>query len=74
MPAKRRKLRGASVNQPGKSAGTEQVVLLNLQKDNIMVAEYWTELPPKAVLEEQLHTAWIEIRERLAEQKRIAKT
>jgi len=55
-------------------AGTEQVELMNLQKDNIMVAEYWTELPPKAVLEEKLHTALIEIRERLAEQKRIEKS
>ena len=55
-------------------AGTEQVELMNLQKDNIMVAEYWTELPPKAVLEEKLHTALIEIRERLAEQKHIAKS
>lgn len=52
-------------------AGTEQVELLNMQKDNIMVAEYWTELPPKAVLESKLHTALIEIQERLAEQKYI---
>jgi predicted nuclease of restriction endonuclease-like (RecB) superfamily len=52
-------------------AGTEQVELLNMQKDNIMVAEYWTELPPKAVLENKLHTALIEIQERLAEQKHI---
>ncbi len=55
-------------------AGTEQVELMNLQKDNIMVAEYWTELPPKAVLEEKLHTALIEIRERLTAQKRIEKS
>ncbi len=55
-------------------AGTEQVELMNLQKDNIMVAEYWTELPPKAVLEEKLHTALIEIRERLAAQKYIEKS
>ena len=55
-------------------AGTEQVELMNLQKDNIMVAQYWTELPPKAVLEAKLHTAVIEIRERLAEQKRIEKS
>ncbi len=55
-------------------AGTEQVELMNLQKDNIMVAEYWTELPPKAVLEEKLHTALIEIKERLAAQKRIEKS
>ena len=50
-------------------AGTEQVELLNLQKDNIMVAEYWTELPPKELLEQKLHTALIEIKARLAERK-----
>lgn len=52
-------------------AGTEQVELMNLQKDNIMVAEYWTELPPKELLEKKLHTAMIEIKARLAERKRI---
>jgi predicted nuclease of restriction endonuclease-like (RecB) superfamily len=50
-------------------AGTEQVELLNMQKDNIMVAEYWTELPPKEVLEKKLHTALIEVRQRLADRK-----
>lgn len=50
-------------------AGTEQVELLNMQKDNIMVAEYWTNLPPKKQLEEKLHSALIEVRERLAERK-----
>ena len=50
-------------------AGTEQVELLNMAKDNILVAEYWTELPAKEVLENKLHTALIEIRERLAERK-----
>jgi predicted nuclease of restriction endonuclease-like (RecB) superfamily len=50
-------------------AGMEQVELLNMQKDNIMVAEYWTSLPPKKLLEEKLHTALIEVRERLAERK-----
>jgi predicted nuclease of restriction endonuclease-like (RecB) superfamily len=49
--------------------GTEQVELLNLQKDNIMVAEYWTELPPKELLEKKLHSALIEVRERLAGKK-----
>ena len=52
-------------------AGTEQVELMNLQKDNIMVAEYWTELPPKELLENKLHTALIEIKERLAGNKAI---
>lgn len=50
-------------------AGAEQVELLNMQKDNIMVAEYWTSLPPKELLEEKLHNALIEVRERLAERK-----
>jgi len=50
-------------------AGSEQVELLNMQKDNIMVAEYWTSLPPKELLEKKLHNALIEVRERLAERK-----
>lgn len=53
-------------------AGSEQVELLNMQKDNIMVAEYWTSLPPKELLEEKLHHALIEVRERLAERKLLA--
>lgn len=44
----------------------EQVELLQMHKDGITVAEYWTELPPKAELERQLHTALLEARERLA--------
>lgn len=44
----------------------EQVELLQMQKDGITVAEYWTELPPKAELERQLHAALVEARERLA--------
>jgi predicted nuclease of restriction endonuclease-like (RecB) superfamily len=44
----------------------EQVELLQMHKDGITVAEYWTELPPKAVLEQQLHQALLEARERLA--------
>lgn len=50
-------------------AGSEQVELLNMQKDNIMVAEYWTDLPPKKLLEEKLHNTLIEVRERLEERK-----
>jgi len=55
-------------------AGSEQVELLNMQKDNIMVAEYWTNLPPKQLLEEKLHHALIEVKERLAEQKFLEDT
>jgi predicted nuclease of restriction endonuclease-like (RecB) superfamily len=41
----------------------EQVELLQMHKDGITVAEYWTELPPKAELEQHLHQALIEVRE-----------
>ena len=51
-------------------AGSEQVELLNLQKDNIMVAKYWTDLPPKKLLEQKLHEALIDVRERI-EHKRL---
>jgi predicted nuclease of restriction endonuclease-like (RecB) superfamily len=44
----------------------EQVELLQMHKDGITVAEYWTELPPKAELEQRLHDALIEARERMA--------
>lgn len=44
----------------------EQVELLQIHKDGITVAEYWTELPPKAELEQHLHQALLEARERLA--------
>lgn len=44
----------------------EQIELLQMHQDGITVAEYWTELPPKAELEKQLHAALVEARERLA--------
>jgi predicted nuclease of restriction endonuclease-like (RecB) superfamily len=44
----------------------EQVELLEMHKDGIVVAEYWTDLPPKAELEKHLHQVLIEARERLA--------
>jgi predicted nuclease of restriction endonuclease-like (RecB) superfamily len=47
----------------------EQVELLEMGKDGIMVAEYWTELPPKVELEAKLHSAMIEARERLERKK-----
>ncbi len=43
----------------------EQVELLEMDKDGIMVAEYWTELPPKKELENRLHRALIEAKERI---------
>ena len=47
----------------------EQVELLQMHKDGITVAEYWTELPPKAELEQTLHAALLEARERLARRR-----
>lgn len=47
----------------------EQVELLEMGKDGIMVAEYWTELPPKNKLEAKLHSALIEAKERMARKK-----
>ena len=44
----------------------EQVELLQMHKDGITLAEYWTEPPPKAELEQKLHAALLEARERLA--------
>jgi hypothetical protein len=47
-------------------AGPQQVELLEMHKDGIVVAEYWTALPPKAELEERLATILRDARERLA--------
>ena len=47
----------------------EQVELLEMHKDGIAVAEYWTELPSKKELENKIHTLLIEARERLESQK-----
>lgn len=35
----------------------EEIELLELEKDNIHVSEYWLNLPPKNLLEEKLHNA-----------------
>ena len=43
----------------------EQVELLEMHKDGIMVAEYWTELPPQRELEKKIHNILIETRERM---------
>lgn len=51
----------------GKS--NEQIELLEMHKDGIMVAEYWTELPPKKILEQKLHSLLIEARERIAKKQ-----
>lgn len=47
-------------------ASPEQIELLEMHKDGIIVAEYWTELPPKKILKAKLHQTLIEARERIA--------
>ena len=50
-------------------ASKEQIELLEMHKDGIMVAEYWTDLPPKEILEAKLHEAMLIARERLSRKK-----
>lgn len=38
-------------------AGKEQIELLETHKEGIMVAKYWTDLPPKNILEQKLQQA-----------------
>ncbi|MDN3654041.1 PDDEXK nuclease domain-containing protein [Ferruginibacter paludis] len=47
----------------------EQIELLEMHKDGIMVAEYWTELPPKKQLEKKIHSILTEARERIERNK-----
>lgn len=47
----------------------EQVELLEMHKDGIMVAEYWTTLPSKAELEAKIHQLLIEAKERIERNK-----
>lgn len=49
----------------------ELVEMLEMHKDGIMVAEYWTELLPKKQLEEKLHSLLIEVRARIENRKMI---
>lgn len=47
----------------------EQIELLEMGKDGIMVAEYWTELPSKNLLEQKLQQLLIEARARIEHKK-----
>lgn len=49
----------------------EQVELLEMHKDGIMVAEYYTDLPPKKELEKKLHALIIEVKHRLKNRKQL---
>jgi len=43
----------------------EQIELLEMHKDGIIVAEYWTELPPKKQFEEKIHSLLTEAKEKI---------
>ena len=49
----------------------EQIELLEMHKDGIVVAEYWTGLPPKKEFEQKIHAILVEARERLERQKAL---
>ncbi|HMT75596.1 MAG TPA: PDDEXK nuclease domain-containing protein [Chitinophagaceae bacterium] len=51
----------------------EHIELLELNKGNIRVAQYYTELPPKKLLEQKLHKAWLAASEKFADDKKIKK-
>ena len=54
-------------------ASRNQIELLELDKAGIAVAEYWTNLPPKALLEEKIKSIMSEAQERL-ERRRLLPT
>jgi len=49
---------------------TELVELMDLEPDNIHIAEYWLKLPPQEVLKSKLHKAMVEARTRLEFQRK----
>ena len=51
----------------GKS--NEQIELLDMHKDGILVADYWTELTPKKDLEDKLHALLIEATAKIENRK-----
>lgn len=48
----------------GKDA--DVVELMDLEPDNIHIAEYWLQLPPKEILQAKLHKAMVEAKARIA--------
>jgi len=52
----------------------EQIELLEMDRDGIIVAEYWTTLPPKAEFEQKIHTMLAETRNRLTQRKLMLHT
>lgn len=57
-------------------AGTsrEKIELMELDKEGIAVAEYWTHLPPKEEFERKIGEIFEEAKERLERRKHLAET
>ena len=53
-------------------ASREQIELLELHKDGIVVAEYWTTLPPKAELQARIQAIYRQAQERIARRQLTA--
>jgi len=53
-------------------SGREEIELLEIDKDGIIVAEYWTTLPPKAEMEQKIQRLFVETRERVAQRKLLS--
>lgn len=53
-------------------ASRDQIELLELHKDGIIVAEYWTTLPPKAELQARIQAVYREAQERIARRQLTA--
>lgn len=47
-------------------ASREQIELLEMHKDGIVVAEYWTDLPPRAELQARIRAIYRAAAERIA--------
>jgi len=55
-------------------ASREQIELMELDKEGIAVAEYWTNLPPKAEFERKISEILVETKERLERRKMLPNT
>lgn len=53
------------------TANRDQIELMELDNEGIAIAEYWTNLPPKAELERKIREILHEARERLARRKKF---
>jgi hypothetical protein len=49
----------------------EQIELLQLEQDNIMVAEYWTVFPERPVFERKIHALLMSAREQMVRRKAL---